>query len=70
MLIERWVSSSALFTFVVGWNAGVVSLTPSDAIFAQRTFPLNDIIFYLDHKKLGKTNLSLYKCQTSKELCV
>jgi hypothetical protein len=30
---EIWVGSSALFTFLVGWHAGDVSLSPGDVIF-------------------------------------
>jgi hypothetical protein len=47
MFVERWVSYSALFTFLVGWYASAVSLPPDDVIFAQLACPLNDIIFCL-----------------------
>jgi hypothetical protein len=45
MFVDRYVGSSALFTFVVGWHASAVSLPSGDVIVAQLASPLNDIIF-------------------------
>jgi len=43
-----------LFSFLVGWHAGAVSLPPDDAIFAQLANPLNDAILFTP----AATNLS------------
>jgi len=48
MFIGIWVSSSALFNFLVGLQAIGVSLPSGDVIFAQLACPLNDIIFGLN----------------------
>jgi hypothetical protein len=45
MFVERKVRYSALFTYLVGWNAGAVSLPPSDVILAQLACPLSDVMF-------------------------
>jgi hypothetical protein len=47
IFVEGKVHYSALFTFLVGWQAGAIRLPPGDIIFAQLACPLNDIIFYL-----------------------
>jgi hypothetical protein len=47
-----------MFTYLVGWHAGPVSLSPSDVILAQLDLTLSDIMFWLHS---GITNLSLYK---------
>jgi hypothetical protein len=57
MFVERKVRYSALFTNLVGWHAGAVSLPLSDIILAQLACPLSDIMFCLHS---GITNLSLY----------
>jgi hypothetical protein len=44
---------SALFTYLVRWNAGAVSF-----ILSQLAYPLSDVMFRLHS---GITNLSLYK---------
>ncbi len=49
-----------MFTFLVEWHAGAVSLPSGDVIFAQLACPLNDVIFCL-HLQTVITNLSLYK---------
>jgi hypothetical protein len=41
---DRLVSHSGLFSDLVIWHAGAVSLPPTDIIFAQPA-PLNDVIF-------------------------
>jgi len=58
MFVERKVHYSALFTNLVGWHAGAVSIPLSDIILAQLACPLTDIMFCLHS---GITNLSLYK---------
>jgi hypothetical protein len=58
MFVERQVRFSALFTILVGWHAGAVSLLPSDVILAHLPCLLSDIMFCLH---LEITNLSLYK---------
>jgi hypothetical protein len=58
MFVEIKVHYSALFTNVVGWQAGAVSFPLSDVIIAQLACPLSDVIIYLHS---GITNLSLYK---------
>ncbi len=47
MFAEKKVCYSALFTNLVGWNAGAVSFHPSDIILAQLACPLSNIMFYL-----------------------
>jgi hypothetical protein len=47
IFVERWVGSSALLTFLVGWHPIAVSLPPGDEILAQLPSPLNDIIFFV-----------------------
>ncbi len=42
MFVERLVSYSALFTFLVRWHASAVSSPPGDVILAQLACPLND----------------------------
>jgi hypothetical protein len=56
MFVERKVHYSALFTNLVGWYPGAVSLPLSDAILAQLASPLSDVMFCLHS---GITNLSL-----------
>jgi hypothetical protein len=58
MFIDRKVHYSTLFTNLVGWHAGAVSLPPIDVSLAQLACPHSDITFYLHS---GITNLSLYK---------
>jgi hypothetical protein len=58
MFVERQVSSSALFTLLVGWHASAVSLPPSDAFLAELACPLNEVIVLFTS---GITSLSLYK---------
>jgi hypothetical protein len=58
MFEEKEVSSSALFTFLVGRHARAVSLPPSDAALSHLAYPLKDVIFLFI---LGDTTLSLYK---------
>jgi hypothetical protein len=58
MFVERKVRYSTLFTNLVGWHAGAVSIPLSDVILAQPPCPLSDVMFCLH---LGITNLSLYK---------
>ncbi len=58
MFVERKVHHSALFTYLVGWHAGAVSIPPSDVTLAQLACPLSDIMFHLHS---GILNLSLYK---------
>jgi hypothetical protein len=58
MFIERWVSYSALFTFLVGWHASAVTLPQGDIILAQLACPLNNVIFLFTS---GIAKLSLYK---------
>jgi hypothetical protein len=43
----RYVSYSALFTFLVGWHTSAVSLALSDVILAELACPSNDVIFCL-----------------------
>jgi hypothetical protein len=43
MFVERYVSSGALFAFLVRWHASTVNLHPSDSIFAKLACPQNDI---------------------------
>jgi hypothetical protein len=51
MFVEREVSYSAGFTFLVMWHASAVSLPPGDVILAQLACPLNDVIFiYIGNK--------------------
>jgi hypothetical protein len=50
MFVERYHSSSALFTILLGWHTGVVNLPPGDVILAQLVLFTSEI-----------TNLSLYK---------
>jgi hypothetical protein len=45
MFVERNVSYSALFTFLVGWHASALSLPTGDVIFARPPCSLNDVIF-------------------------
>jgi len=45
MFVERWVSYSALFTFLNGLHTIAVSLHQGDIILAQLVCPLNDIFF-------------------------
>jgi len=52
MFVERWVSSRALITFLVGWNEGAVSMPPWNVIIGQLACPLNDVIFSLHQEKL------------------
>ncbi len=47
MFVERQVSSSALFTFLVRWHANVLSLHLGDITQAHLACPLNDVIFCL-----------------------
>jgi hypothetical protein len=58
MFIERKIWYSAMFTNLVGWQAGAVSFPPTDIILAQLACPLSDVMFYLHS---GRTNLSIYK---------
>jgi hypothetical protein len=58
MFVERKVHYSALFTNLVGWHAGAVSIPLSDIILAQLACPLSDVMFCIHS---GITNLSLYK---------
>ncbi len=58
MFVDRKVHYSTLFTNLVGWHAGAVSLPPIDVILAQLACPLSDIMICLHS---GITNLSLYK---------
>jgi hypothetical protein len=39
MFVEKKVSYSALFTFLVGWQANAVSLCPGDIILAHFACP-------------------------------
>jgi hypothetical protein len=52
MFVEIQVSSSALFTSLVGWNALAVCLHPVDVIFVQLGHPTNDVIFHLHWEQL------------------
>jgi hypothetical protein len=45
VFVERYVSSSALFTFLVQLHASAVSLPPADVILAQLGCHQNDVIF-------------------------
>jgi hypothetical protein len=47
MFVERWASSSALYTLLVGWHVSVVSLPPGDVILAQLACPLNGVTICL-----------------------
>jgi hypothetical protein len=58
MFVERKVCYSALFTNLVGWDAGAVSFPLSDIILVKLACPLGDVMFCLHS---GITNLSLYK---------
>jgi hypothetical protein len=58
MFVERKVHYTALFTNLVKWHAGAVSILPSDVILAQLACPPSDIMFCLHS---GITNLSIYK---------
>jgi hypothetical protein len=58
MFVERKVCYSALFSNLVRWHAGAVSIPPSVVILAQLACPLSDAMFYLHS---GRTNLSIYK---------
>ncbi len=58
MFVERLVCYSALFTYLVMWNAGVVSFPPSDIILVQLACPPSDVMFSLHS---GITNPSIYK---------
>jgi len=42
MFVERKVSYSASFTFLVGWHTSALSFPPGDIIFAQQECPLNN----------------------------
>jgi hypothetical protein len=59
MSIEWPVSYPALFTFLVGWHAGAVSLPPSDHNFAQLACPFMTLFTF------GVSNLYLYEHQVS-----
>jgi len=50
MFVERYVSYSALFTFLVRWHASSGSLPPSDVILAQLACPMNDVFCLLIEK--------------------
>jgi hypothetical protein len=52
MFVERVVSYSALFTFLVGGHANAVSLPPGDINLAQLAGPMNDFNLYL-HQEPG-----------------
>ncbi len=39
IFVKRYVCSSALFTFLVGWHTSVVSLPPGDVIFSLASLP-------------------------------
>ncbi len=58
MFVEGKVCYSALFTNLVGWHAGAVSLPLSDVILAQLACPQSDIMFCLHS---GITNLPVDK---------
>jgi hypothetical protein len=45
MFVEKQLSSSALFTFLVRWHDSAVSLPLSDILLAQLACHLNDVIF-------------------------
>ncbi len=51
MFVDRKVSYSTLFTYLVGWHAGAIRLLLADVIFAQLACPLNDVIFCLHQEK-------------------
>jgi hypothetical protein len=55
MFVERKVHHSALFTYLVGWHAGAVSLPPGDITLTQLACPLSDVMFCLHS---GILNLS------------
>ncbi len=65
MFVERKVHHSALFTQLVGWQAGAVSLPPSDVTLAQLACPLSDVMFSLHS---GILKLSLNRHLTSLSL--
>jgi hypothetical protein len=58
MFVDRKVRYSTLFTNLVRWHAGAVTLPPIDIILAHLAIPLSDVMFYL-HSVI--TSLSLYK---------
>ncbi len=58
MFVDRKVRYSTLFTNLIGWHAGSVSLPPMAVILAQLACPLSDVMFCLHS---GITNLYLYK---------
>jgi hypothetical protein len=60
MFVEKKVHYSALFTYLVGWHAGTVSLPPSDVILAQLACSLSDVMFYVHS---GILNLSLHSVE-------
>ncbi len=59
---QRQVSYSALFTFLVGWHASIVSLPPGDVILAQLACPLNDGTFslHMEQQTYPSTNIVNY----------
>jgi hypothetical protein len=52
MFVERVVSYSALFTFLVGWHASAVCLPPGFVILAQLACPMNDVNLCLHQEQL------------------
>ncbi len=46
----REVNSSALFTFLVGWHAGAVSLPLGDIISAELDCPPDNVTLYLQQE--------------------
>jgi hypothetical protein len=50
MFVERLVCYSALFTYLVRWHAGAVSLPTGDAILAQLACLLSDVMICLHQK--------------------
>jgi hypothetical protein len=71
MFVERYVSYSALFTYLVRWHAGVVSLPPAEIIFAQLACPLNDVIFCLhqEERTFLSTNIVAISALNLVNLC-
>ncbi len=71
MLMERWVGSSALFTFCLGVTP-MLSACPlhlGDLIFAQLVHPLKDVIFVYTLAQCYETfygrNLQMFKISES-----